>query len=71
VVSDGIPAASISISPLGSERSQGQSVSLNQSASIEFNRELNSLANVRDYLVPYTTNLLITTPNSIKLQATT
>jgi hypothetical protein len=44
---------------------------LNQSASIEFNTELNTQANVRDYLMNYTTNLLISTSSSIKLQATT
>jgi hypothetical protein len=42
---------------------------LNKSALIEFNKELNSQANVRDYLITYTTNLAITTSNSIKLQA--
>ena len=35
----------------------------------KFNQELNSQANVRDYLMTYTTNLLISTSNSIKLQA--
>jgi hypothetical protein len=43
---------------------------LNQSALIQFNKELNSQANVRDYLMTFTTNLAITTSNSIKLQAT-
>jgi hypothetical protein len=42
---------------------------LNQSALIQFNKELNSQANVRDYLMTFTTNLAITTSNSIKLQA--
>jgi hypothetical protein len=31
--------------------------------------QLNTQANVRDYLMSFTTNLLITTSNSIKLQA--
>ena len=35
----------------------------------KFNQELNSQANVRDYLMTYTTNILISTSNSIKLQA--
>jgi hypothetical protein len=57
---------------LGSGRSQGvTSVPLNQSALVEFNTDLNTQANVRDFLMPYTTNLAITTSNSIKLQATT
>jgi hypothetical protein len=43
---------------------------LNQSALIQFNKELNSQANVRDYLMTFTTNLAITTSNSINLQAT-
>lgn len=44
---------------------------MNQSALVEFNKELNSQANVRDYLMMYTTNLIISTTNSIKLQAST
>jgi hypothetical protein len=57
---------------LESGRLQGvTSVLLNQSALIEFNNELNTQANVRDYLMTYTTNLLIATSNSIKLQSTT
>jgi hypothetical protein len=42
---------------------------LNASALIEFNKELNSQANIREYLMTFTTNLPITTSNSIKLQA--
>jgi hypothetical protein len=42
---------------------------LNVSALIQFNKELNSQANIRDYLITFTTNLAITTINSIKLQA--
>jgi hypothetical protein len=65
---DGVPAVSISISSLGSESSfQSSSIPLNQSALIEFNTQLNIQANVRDYLMPFTTNLIITTANSIKL----
>jgi hypothetical protein len=44
---------------------------LNQSALIEFITQLNIQANVRDYLMPFTTNLIITTANSIKLQSST
>jgi hypothetical protein len=42
---------------------------LNVSALIEYNTELNSHANVREYLMTFTTNLAITTVNSIQLQA--
>jgi hypothetical protein len=42
---------------------------LNESALIEFNKELNSYAAVRDYLITFTTNLIISTSNSIKLQS--
>jgi hypothetical protein len=42
---------------------------LNISALTEFIEQLNSQANIRDYLIPFTTNLAITTSISIKLQA--
>jgi hypothetical protein len=42
---------------------------LNESALIEYNEELNSQANVRDYLMTFIDNLLITTSNSINLQS--
>ncbi len=42
---------------------------MNESALIEYNEELNSQANVRDYLMTFTNNLLITTANSINLQS--
>jgi hypothetical protein len=42
---------------------------LNASALTEFNQELNSQANVREYLMTFTQNLPITTSNSIKLQS--
>jgi len=44
---------------------------LNTSALAEYNQQLNSYANVRDYLMTYATNLPITTSDSIKLQAST
>jgi hypothetical protein len=84
---DGVPAASISISSLGSSNSQGviylkkklfiekqiffkqTTGPLNTSALTEFNQELNSNANVREYLMTFTQNLPITTSNSIKLQS--
>ncbi len=67
---DGIPAASISISPLGSKSSQGRGVGiLNVSALNEYNKQINSDANVREYLITFTTNLAITRSNSIILQS--
>ncbi|CAF4344823.1 unnamed protein product, partial [Adineta steineri] len=68
-ISSGIPAATISVSSLGSQSLQQSSIPLNESALIDFNIELNSLANVRDYLVAFITNLLITRSNSIILQS--
>ncbi|CAF4347982.1 unnamed protein product, partial [Adineta steineri] len=68
-ISNGISAVDISVSLLGSQSLQQTSMPLNESALIDYNTELNSLANVRDYLVTFITNLLITTSNSIILQA--
>ncbi|CAF0846743.1 unnamed protein product [Adineta steineri] len=68
-ISSGIPAASILVSSLGSSSLQQVSLPLNESALINYNIQLNSLANVRDYLVTFITNLLITTSNSIILQS--
>jgi hypothetical protein len=69
---DGVAAVSISISSLAVESlSQSSSALLNQSALIEFNKQLNVQANVRDYLMTFTTNLIITTADSIKLQSST
>jgi hypothetical protein len=82
----GVPAGSISISPLGSApiaqvsfiirpsisiimRFFQSSAPFNSSVLEEFQRDLNSQANVRDYLISFSTNLAITTPQSIKLQA--
>ncbi|CAF1460939.1 unnamed protein product [Adineta steineri] len=68
-ISNGISAVDISVSSLGSQSLQQTSIPLNESALINYNTELNSLANVRDYLVTFITNLLITTSNSIILQS--
>jgi len=46
-------------------------MSSNQSAFDEYNQNLNTYANARDYLLPFTKNLGIPTANSIKLQAST
>jgi len=42
---------------------------LNESAFIEYEKNLNSQSNVRDYLMNFFSNLQITTSNSIKLQS--
>jgi len=42
---------------------------LNESALNQYKKDLNSQANVRDYLIPFLTNLSITTLNSIKFQS--
>ncbi|CAF4382376.1 unnamed protein product, partial [Adineta steineri] len=68
-ISSGIPAATILVSSLGSSSLQGNSTSYNESALTEYNKILNAQANLRDYLMTFTTDLLITTSNSIKLQS--
>ncbi|CAF0834260.1 unnamed protein product [Adineta steineri] len=68
-ISSGIPAATILVSSLGSSSLQGNSTSFNQSALVEYNKILNAQANLRDYLMTFTTDLLITTSNSINLQS--
>ena len=42
----------------------------NESALIEYRKQLNTYANIRDYLMRFTSNLLISTSNSIKFQST-
>ncbi|CAF3130688.1 unnamed protein product [Rotaria sp. Silwood2] len=68
-LANGISSTTIAISPLGSKTQQPSSVSLNASALVEYNKQLNTYANVRDSLITYITNLMITTADSIKLQA--
>ncbi len=65
-----IPSASILISLLGSTSSQGViSIPFNVSTLKEYNKQLNSHANVREYLITFMTNLAITTSHSIQLQS--
>ena len=69
-VSNGVSASSVSISSLSMDTPPIiQSVVLNSSALTEYEKELNSYASVRDYLMQFTTNLLISTSQSITLQA--
>src|SRR4051812_16808602 len=42
---------------------------VNESALLEYTRDLNTQANIRDYMMNYVSNLAITTVNSIKLQS--
>ncbi|CAF1500386.1 unnamed protein product, partial [Adineta steineri] len=68
-VSSGIPAASITVSALGSSSSPTISTPMNETAMIEYKKQLNSQANVRDYMMSFLTNLSITTASSIELQS--
>jgi hypothetical protein len=48
------------------------SISWNESlAMIEYNKQINSYANIREDLIKFISDLAITTVNSIKLQAST
>ncbi|CAF0777082.1 unnamed protein product [Adineta steineri] len=69
-ISNGISVTSISISSLTSTKLQQISVPLNVSALVEYEKDLNNQANVRDYIITFITDLAITTSNSIILQAT-
>lgn len=68
---DGIPAMDISISSLDVQAtSQIPSIiSFNQTILNEYNKELNSYAMVREYMMIYTTKFPMKTSNNIKLQA--
>ena len=67
-VSSGIPLSTISISSLTTQN-QPTNSSLNESALIEFEKELNSQSSTREHLISFTKTLSITTSNSIKLQS--
>ena len=66
---DGVSAVQISIASLESESLQSNSVPFNGSTLIDFQNQLNIRANLREYLISFTENLLITTSDSIKLQS--
>ncbi|UJR08126.1 hypothetical protein I4U23_012402 [Adineta vaga] len=69
-ISDGLSAVEIYVSSLESTSSEKMiSTSMNESVLIEYEKELNSQANIRDYLIQFYSNLLITTSNSIILQS--
>ena len=67
-VSNGIPISMISISSLTTQN-QPTNSSFNQSAFVEFEKELNSQSETREYLISFTRILLITTVKSIELQS--
>ena len=67
-VSSGVPLSTISISSLTTQN-QPTNSSLNQSALVEFKKELNSQSETRKYLISFTRILLITTVKSIELQS--
>ncbi|CAF4426280.1 unnamed protein product, partial [Adineta steineri] len=67
-ISNGISVTSISISSLTNTKLQQISVPFNVSALVEYEKDLNNQANVRDYIITFITDLAITTSNSIILQ---
>ena len=54
---------------MDSDPSPSSSVPLNESVLNDFNQQINTQANLRDYLMTFTQNLLISSANSIELQA--
>ncbi|CAF1309622.1 unnamed protein product [Rotaria magnacalcarata] len=70
IVANGIPTSNIVVSPLDSQYQPGSSTSFNASVLTEYNEQLNIYANVRDYLMTFTTDLIPTNGDSIALQAT-
>ncbi|CAF1470524.1 unnamed protein product [Adineta ricciae] len=67
---NGIHPSSIAVSFLGTPTSSDVSNVLNATALTSYMKQLNSHANVRDYLMTFVPNLAITTSRSIELQAT-
>ncbi|UJR12876.1 hypothetical protein I4U23_017050 [Adineta vaga] len=68
-ISNGISFVDISISTLNSPNFTSSTTIINETISIEYKNEINSLANIRDYFVSFISDLLITTSNSIILQS--
>ncbi|UJR14316.1 hypothetical protein I4U23_001310 [Adineta vaga] len=69
-IRNGIDATSISVSPLGSKRSINSDVITNHSSNIDYIQKLNTLSNIRDYLMNVTVVLSVVNIDSIKLLAT-
>jgi hypothetical protein len=68
---DGVPLVNISISKLSSQFSQSikNSIPFNQSILDQYNKQLHVYARIREYLINFTRNLIITDSQSIILQA--
>jgi len=66
----GIPLTSISISSLGSQPNIfNRSSPVNESVQFEFLKEINHLANLREYFIQFFDELTVTSVNSFKLQS--
>jgi len=68
-ISNGIPLSTISVSSLLSRISIEKEKSTNQSARLEFLKEINEQANLRENLIKSLIDLPITSANSLKLQS--
>jgi len=68
-ISNGIPLSTISVSSLLSTVSIEKKESTNESARLEFLKEINEQANLREDLIKSLTDLPITSANSLKLQS--
>ncbi len=68
---DNISTTRISISTLNSQTSKSVNnfISFNKTTLDEYNKKLNIYANIREYLINFTSNLIIVDSNSIILQA--
>ncbi|CAF1341570.1 unnamed protein product [Adineta ricciae] len=71
-VTKDIPVASVSVSSLGESSFSSNYVLPNASTMLDFNKQLNTYAAIREYLMTTLTNLpIISTANGITLQAST
>ncbi|CAF4665152.1 unnamed protein product [Rotaria sp. Silwood1] len=68
-VAGNISAVTISVTSLNDERQVPSSSTVNISTMVEYSQQWNHLAEVRDYLISFVTNLMITTIDSIILQS--
>jgi hypothetical protein len=67
---DGVPASMIAVSSLTSETLSLNASTINQTMLAEYERGINSQANMRENLVEYFDKMLISTASTIKIQAT-
>ncbi|CAF3373773.1 unnamed protein product [Rotaria sp. Silwood1] len=68
-VAGNISAVTISVTSLNDEQQVPSSSAVNISTMVEYSQQWNHLAEVRDYLISFVTNLMITTIDSIILQS--